>query len=82
MIIGFFLDSKGLVIFFVMIVLSVVNYVVLLVVVYLIKVIGVDVLWMIILMNIVIMLIGVGLVLIVKYGGWLICMLVVFGVES
>ena len=67
--IGFFPDSKGLATSLVMIASSVANYAVLSAAAYLTKVTGADAPRMIILMNIVITLIGVGLALIVKHGG-------------
>lgn len=67
--IGFFPDSKGLATSLVMIASSVANYVVLSAAAYLTKVTGASAPRMIILMNVVITLIGVGLALIVKYRG-------------
>lgn len=67
--IGFFPDSKGLATSLVMIASSVANYVVLSAAAYLTKVTGGDAPRMIILMNIVITLIGVGLAIIVKKRG-------------
>ncbi|WP_159255975.1 MFS transporter [Lactiplantibacillus pentosus] len=67
--IGFFPDSKGLATSLVMIASSVANYVVLSAAAYLTKVTGASAPRMIILMNVVITLIGVGLAIIVKYRG-------------
>lgn len=67
--IGFFPDSKGLATSLVMIASSIANYVVLSVAAYLTKVTGTGAPRMIILMNIVITLVGVGLAIIVKRHG-------------